>query len=786
MTNLKSILATLLLLLMAANAFADGFIIIERPPRPEPEFRDYFSLEVKYHNVTVEINDSVATTSVDQVFHNPSPQVLEGTYIFPLPKDAAVGQFSLWIGDEEVQGEVLERNEARSIYEGIVRRMQDPALLEYIGQGAFKARVFPIPARGDRRIKLSYTQVLNPENGFMQYRYPLNTEKFSARPLDNCLIDVNVNSQIGIGFIDSPSHECESERKDDHHARVTFERTNVRPDKDFIVNIGLRQDEIGLTLDTYRRPGDRDGYFLCMIAPQVEVKQEDIIAKDVVFVLDTSGSMAGDKIQQAKKALLYCVQSLAEKDRFGLITFSTRTNLYSDRLKDASSANVDDAVAYIEERVRAAGGTDINGAILSALAMNDGSDRPFYVVFITDGKPTLGDETDPARIIANVNRANTHNARIYTFGIDEDLSVNLLERMAADNRGTTSFVTGSEDIEVVVSNFFQKVSSPVLTDVKVEFVGIKTYDTYPTELGDIFHGEQIAMFGRYEDSGDKAIKLTGTVNGESVEFVFEQKFTGERNDHDYVARLWAQRKIAYLIDEIRLHGENRELVDEIIALSRDFGLMSPYTSYLVVEDDMTTTTRPPMQQPRRDGRWGGGREQTGANAPDAPTPPATTTAPGGRLGELLRQSLGGQQDQAEAQAGSGGASARPAEPAENGSADDFGRRLSNELRGRTEGERGIVASEENRRNRERTNLDEQSEEEREVVRTIGDKTFFLLEGRWTDSLYTANFRGEVKKIVAYSDEYFELLDKEGISQYLSLGTRMLVVVDGVAYEIVPE
>ncbi|MDF1663878.1 MAG: VIT domain-containing protein, partial [Planctomycetota bacterium] len=360
-----SMLLGLALAMVPSLTYADGFIVVERPPpelRRIRRHRPHFPLTVKYHRVTVEIKGQVAITHVDQVFHNPNPMQLEGTYIFPMPEDAAVTQFSMYMNGKEVQGEVLERKKALKIYEGIVRRMQDPALLEYMGRGMFKARIFPIPARGDKRVKLSYSQVLKKDNGRCSYRYPLNTEKFSATPLKECSIKVTIDTKTPIKSVFSPSHPTTTiKRSKDKNASISWVAQNSTPDKDFQLYYDLSDKDVGLSVWSYKRPS-KDGYFLVTVSPKLEMTQKEHRAKDIVFVLDTSGSMLGKKMEQAKKALQYCVQNLGKEDRFNIIPFSMEARPLHNTLVTANKAKRLEANEYIED-LRARGGTAIYEAL---------------------------------------------------------------------------------------------------------------------------------------------------------------------------------------------------------------------------------------------------------------------------------------------------------------------------------------------------------------------------------------------------------------------------------------
>jgi Ca-activated chloride channel family protein len=571
------VLVTASLLLGSAGvAQADGVVIVDPPPGVPPA--EVPNLVIEYHRVEVEITDQVATTEVDQVFLNDTQYDLQGIYIFPLPEEAAISEFAMYVDGDRWEGEILPRDEARAIYEEIVRRSLDPALLEYVGRDTFKASIFPIEPGDDRRVELAYTQILENEGGLVKYVYPLDTERFSARPLEEVIISVRVESDQPIRAIYSPSHDVAVDRVDEHTVNVSFEASNVLPDRDFELYYTLSDDEFGLNLLSYRESGE-DGFFLLLVAPQVDVDEGEVVAKDVVFVLDTSGSMAGEKIEQAKDALEYILDSLNPEDRFNIVAFSTGVRVYAREPEPATAA--DEAWRFIDD-LRAVGGTNIDLALAEALAMADG-ERPQIIIFLTDGLPTEG-VTEADRIIANVSRQVSENVRVFTFGVGDDVNTFLLDTIAQDNRGASSYVRPYESIEEEVSTFYAKISMPLLADIELDFGDLRVEETYPYPLPDLFAGTQLVVVGRYREGGRTDVILSGQVNGEGQEFVYENLSFSDRGGDEFIPRLWATRKIGYLLNEIRLHGEGRELIDEIVDLSVRYGIMTPYTSFLVEEE----------------------------------------------------------------------------------------------------------------------------------------------------------------------------------------------------------
>ena len=322
-----------LLAIPAGPVLADGIVIPE--PIPNIPIVDIPFLTIKYHRVTVTIEDQVATTRVDQVFVNEGRHEVEGTYIFPLPEAAAIAEFVMWVDGQRLEGQVLERDQARQIYESIVRRRRDPALLEYVGRDAFQASIYPIPPGGERRIELEYSQVLPVDGGLVEYVYPLNTEKFSPRPLEEVTVNVTIRSQEPLKAIYSPSHDVDIVRSDDHNVIAGYEEYGVKPDRDFVLYYTVSTEDVGLNLLSYKPEEGGEGTFLLLAAPNVEIDTQQVIAKDVILVLDVSGSMRGEKIEQAKDALYFVLDNLHEEDRFNVIAFSTGTHHYARDLAPA-------------------------------------------------------------------------------------------------------------------------------------------------------------------------------------------------------------------------------------------------------------------------------------------------------------------------------------------------------------------------------------------------------------------------------------------------------------------
>ncbi len=729
-SRLTFVAFTLLTLLATPlSALADGIIIIDPPPclpegpcppppclPPEicPPFPIADQLEIKYHRVTVTIENQVAVTKVDQLFYNPNDWQAEGMYIFPVPKGALVNNFAMWVDGEKIEAKILDADEAKRIYTDIVAKRRDPALLEYLGQGAVQASIFPIPPDGERRIQLEYSEVLAADNGLIRYLYPLNTEKFSARPLDSVSISLTVKSADAIRAVYSPTHKIALDRPDRFNFTASYEENDMTPDQDFELFYSVSPSDIGLNLLTYRDPSalpsvagqalTEDGFFVLLAAPGIDVDSE-VIAKDVILVLDQSGSMDGSKIEQARSALTYVLDHLNPEDRFNIIAFSTGSQQFANGLQPASRAG---AAADWVGGLRAEGGTNIERALLEAMDVAD-RERPTILIFLTDGLPTEG-VTDSDQILRDVNNAAPNNVRLFTFGVGDDVDTILLDSLADDNHGASAYVRPGERLDEAVSAFYAKVQAPVLADLNIDFGNILVSDLYPDPLPDLFAGSQLVLVGRYRDGGNTIITLKGTVNGEPRAFEYGDQRFREAGGDDFIPRLWATRKIGYLLNQIRLKGENEEWVESIVNLSVRYGIVTPYTSYLITEDDVLSTE---------------GRERVVTEALEALQLAPAPASGGG--------AVTASQDQAALEAAE--AAAAPAE------------------------------------------------EYAQAIKIVGTRTFINVDGVWTDTQFDPSAMTTTPVQFA-GDDYFALVAaRPELGAAFALGERVIVVQDGVAYEV---
>ncbi len=546
---------------------------------PEP---GRFALELQTLQVNTKIISQSATTSLDQLFYNPGNRSFEGYYYYPLPKGSSIGKFTMYINGKETPGELLDAQKAKQIYEDILRRRKDPALLEYLGRDLLRVRIFPVPAKATQRVKLTYTQSLKMDNGTTEYILPFQHKGEKLREIGQVGIAIELESTAPLKNIYCPTHELEINRKDDYHATLGFEGQKVKPEHDLKLYFSGNKEKLDLSLLDFRETGE-EGFFFLNLSPGLAQKAE-IIDKDITFVLDASGSMAGEKMQQAQKALSFCIHNLNKGDRFNLVRFSTEATALFDQLETANPAKVKEAEEYIQS-LKAIGGTNIEEALALALQTNSEAQRPHFIVFLTDGKPTIG-ETGLQALLDKVKTNNKEHTRIFTFGIGSSLNTHLLDRLTQMTNAYRSYVSPSEDIEIKVSDFFTKVSSPILTDLEIEFSkGLKVSEVYPKKLPELFKGATLSMLGRYRGSGKGSIRLKGKINGKEVSYDYPVNLASNETTHDFIPPLWATRAVGYLLEQIRLQGQNQELVDEVVRLAKQYGIITPYTSYLILEDE---------------------------------------------------------------------------------------------------------------------------------------------------------------------------------------------------------
>ncbi len=551
------------------------------PPRPAPPqflVDPTGAIHLEAMEVRAEVHDGVAAVRVVQAFRNRLGRMAEGTYLFPLPAGAVVSHFQLRVDGEDFGAELLDAGQARAIYESIVAQNRDPALLQYVGRGMIQARVFPIPPGAERRVELAYDQMLAQAAGTYELTLP-------AGGAPQVEVEVHLQTGAPLRTLYSPTHEVTVARDGDRRATVTYRGGNAAGPRDLHLFFG-GGDTVAASLLTYRT-GSEDGYFLLSLMPPADVSAAEALPRDVVLVLDTSGSMAGIKLTQAKEALRFVLERLNPADRFNVVGFASSVRTYAETLRPQSEWR--NAASWVDS-LQAVGGTNIDGALNTALDLARAgaeSGRPQFVIFLTDGLPTVG-LSDPQAILDKARRLATRDQRVYTFGVGYDVNTDLLDGLADQFRGVSAYIAPEEDLEDRISRFYSQVAQPVLADLALTYDGVRVYDVYPVPLPDLFAGGQLTVMGRYNGEGTARVTLKGTAARVARTFTFEDLTFARREQlHAFIPRLWAGRKIAYLLTQVRQDtvrgGGDREVVDEIVALSLRYGILTPYTSFLVQE-----------------------------------------------------------------------------------------------------------------------------------------------------------------------------------------------------------
>jgi len=577
---------------LSTAAIAQGWI---EPIRPWPGGPGVTRVRTA---VQVNVTGRVASVTVEEWFQNRGPGLGEGSYLYPLPGEAVFSSFSLWQGDQELRGETMDATQARSIYEEIVRKRRDPALIELAGHGMIRARVFPINPGETRKITLRYTQVLDRVGDAWRLRYAAGPSSESAPRSFRVVLD----SATRFGTPYSPTHQLRSERHGDQ-LELTLADSSARSN-DLELLLPLARGTVGTSLVGHHPVGE-DGYFMLLLAPGAPADAATV-HRDVVAVLDISGSMSGEKIEQAKAALLQLLGTLRPGDRFRLIAFSSGVRRSSADWTPVTPDDRRTAEGWVRA-LTAEGGTNIAGALAEAFAAPPREDALGVVVFLTDGLPTVG-ESNPERIADEAERSRG-GYRVFAFGIGNDVNTYLLDRLTERARGVTEYLRPGADIEVAVGDLAAKIASPVLTDLSLSAgAGVEVYDVQPAHLPDLFAGEELVVFGRYRGAGSRAWSVTvrGRRGGQSEQFqatAVDRENDGAR----YIEQLWAARKAGSLSQEIRLRGQNPEVMRELRDLALRYGILTDYTSYLVQEPGAMAWRQPPIPMTAP-------RDQAGAGA----------------------------------------------------------------------------------------------------------------------------------------------------------------------------
>ena len=528
--------------------------------------------------VRVRVDGRIARVEVEERFRNSGGVMAEGSYLYPLPGEAQFSDFSLFQGDQELKGEMMGAEQARGIYEGIVRRLKDPALITLAGHGLIRAQVFPIQPGETRQVILRYSQLLAREGNALQLRYAAGSR--GDAPMS---VRFEIPSEREYATPYSPTHPITTSRRGG-----VMEVTVASPARgDIALVLPFRRGLVGGSVLTHANAGE-DGYALLFLSPP-PLGDNTRVPRDLTFVVDVSGSMSGEKLSQAQTALRQAIGSLDAMDRFQLIAFSNGIRRFRTGFTVATPAARAAGRAFVDE-LTATGGTNLEGAVSAALAAPADAERMSLVFLLTDGIPSVGEQA-PDRIAAGAaGRIGRH--RIFTFGVGHDVNTYLLDRLAVEGRGAATYVTPGADVGDAVGGVLTKLSRPALSDLRIVRAPVRFIDQAPAQLPDLFFGEELVVLTRYRGTGDGPVEIEGTRNGRRERFTIDAHFPANGSTEAFIPPLWAGRRIGELSRQIRLEGSTPELIAQIRELGLSHGILTEYTSYLV-QEPLTTVARDP-------------------------------------------------------------------------------------------------------------------------------------------------------------------------------------------------
>jgi len=763
MTRLMTPLLAIALALVSELALAQGVLVVvdpheqvrlprpiwihtRRPPPPIPPA----SYKIKELDMSARLVDQVARVQVSQTFVNTGSRPMEVSFVFPLPYDGAVEQMTLLVDGKEYPARLLDAKEARKLYEEIVRKNQDPALLEWMGAGLFKTSVFPVPAGASRTVSLRYSQICRMQDGLTDFLFPLGTAKYTSHPIEKINLRVSIESREEIKNVYSPTHDVKVKRPADDRAVVTCRMTDEIPASDFRLLYDVGKGRVSTRVLSYRPKADEDGYFLLLASPEIKAADTKPVPKTVIFVVDRSGSMMGEKIEQARGALKFVLENLHEGDLFNIVAYDSQVESFRPELERFNKETRKAAMGFVED-LEAGGSTDIDAALRTALAQLTDAKRPSYVVFLTDGLPTAG-VVNEMQIVERSKDTNDVRARLFVFGVGFDVNSRLLDRLARAHFGQSEYVRPDEDIEDRVSRLYRRIQSPVLTGVKIQFTldddeaGKPVRHVYPGGEFDLFAGEQLVVVGRYRRPGAARVVVSGEVGGEPRKYDFTAKLVKKSRDESlaFVEKLWAVRRIGQILDELDLRGRNEELVEELVRLATRHGILTPYTSFLADESvnlhdyaaNATVASRRASSLAAAEGRFGFAQRRYKGAMQSAPNVP---------MYSLMPQQAGQPAAGAGAMGGMGGGG--------------FGGSLA-------EADREIASA-------------------GQTIRNVGNRAFYLRNDQWIDATLTPEQEKNPQRVKQFSREYFDLAARHGraLSQYLVFDEPVLLNIEGQAYLI---
>ena len=562
----------------------------------DPERRG--AVEITDVSVLIDILESTAITTIEIRLQNKTNRRQEAELIVPVPDGAVIRGFAYDGPGGMITAKVLPKDEAKRIYERLVAKIRDPALVEFIGYNLIRSSVFPVEANGKQKVRLTYEHLLEVDGNRIDYVLP-RTESLDYNV--PWTVKANIKAKHPISTVYSASHKLDIERKSKKELTVKVAEQSKNEPGPFRLSVLMQEN--GVTASMFAYPDEKvgGGYFLLLagLPPElVNAGGRSAIKREVTLVIDRSGSMRNEKIEQVKEATLQIIAGLGKGEAFNIIIYNNTVQRFAPKPVIKTEQIEASARAYIEG-ITATGGTNIHDALVEALSQEPTEGMLPIVLFLTDGLPTVG-QTSEIAIRNVVTKSNPHHRRVFTFGVGFDVNAPLLEAIATESRAKAEFVLPKEDVEVKIGRVFKRLAGPVLADAVLEVLEKdgspalgRTRDILPNKLPDLFEGDRLVLLGQYV--GDKPVifRISGNYLGEKRTFQFTFKFGKANVKNGFVPRLWASRKIAELIDAVRQMGADpatsgndpkvKELVDEIVRLSTEFGILTEYTAFLARE-----------------------------------------------------------------------------------------------------------------------------------------------------------------------------------------------------------
>ena len=569
------------LLIVLPGTVLPGSVLAQVGPEPVPPCFDCWwpvnpVAQLDVLDVDIEVRDGVSISRHTLTLSNPGGGLAEGRVVVPVPPNSSVTDLSLSDGSVTLEGSILDSGDAERIYEEIVRRLIDPALLRSLGDDLYEVRAFPVPEGETRQVRFTVTTPLVADGDQAVVSIPWS--RMSPRPA-SAVVTGDVDVSWEVRAVVAPTYALDVDRQSDGRLSVSWEAPPTwQITSDFTLYLSGGEGLLSTQLLPYR-PSGEEGYFALLFAPVVEV--DSAVARDVIIVMDSSGSMEGEKLAQAQEAARFILERLGDDDRFGVVQFARTAQTFGGGLEPSSRSAA--GIAFVDD-IRAGGGTNISGALSAAMALANG-DRPATIVFLTDGLPTVGIE-DAASILDVAESGDPGRTQLFAFGVGYDVDTILLDSLARAFVGTSHYVTPEEQIDTEVGRLFERISTPVLTDVRVSIEGGAVSALAPEGITGIFAGTQTMLTGRYGEAGPVTVTVDGNTSAGAESFVYDVTLPSRASNDPTVAQLWAQQRVADLLTELRIEGQRESLVEEIVAIATQFGIVTPFTSYLAEEPEL--------------------------------------------------------------------------------------------------------------------------------------------------------------------------------------------------------